>query len=61
MLTAICANFGDFWRFSADETSGFRIEMSYGDTQRRLFPATENQGVASSNLALGTSQIRRRL
>jgi hypothetical protein len=55
MLTAICANFGDFWRFSADETSGFRIEVSCGDTQRWLFAATENQGVGGSSPPLGTS------
>src|SRR5260370_6765529 len=54
MLGAIWATFSDFWRFSADETSGIRIVMSYGDTKRRLRAATENQGVASSNLALGT-------
>jgi hypothetical protein len=59
MLTAIWANFSDFWRFSADETSGFRIAVSYGGTLRRLFAATENQGVASSNPALGTRPDRR--
>jgi hypothetical protein len=41
-LTAIPANFSDFWRFSPDETSGNRIQMSLGDMQRRLFAATEN-------------------
>ncbi len=54
MLTAISADFGDFRRQTTDELPRFRIEMSRRDTRRRLFAATENQGVASSNLALGT-------
>jgi hypothetical protein len=58
MLTAICANFGDFWRWAADEIPPSRIQMSHCDTQRRLVAATENQGVASSNLALGTGPDR---
>jgi hypothetical protein len=55
MLTAICANFGDFWRLTTDELSLPRIQMSRGGTQRRLFAATENQGVAGSNPALDTT------
>jgi hypothetical protein len=54
MLTAIWANFGDFWRPMADEIPRSRIQMSRRDTQRRLLAATENQGVAGSNPALGT-------
>jgi hypothetical protein len=57
MLTAICADFGDFRRPATDDTVGFRIQMSRRDTQRRLFAATENQGVAGSNPALGTKLV----
>jgi len=55
MLAAISANFSDLWRSPADKPSLFHIQMTCRDTQRRLGIATENQGVPSSNLALGTS------
>ncbi len=44
-----------FWRSPADGLARFRTQMSRRGTQQRAFAATENQGVASSNLALGTN------
>jgi len=59
MLTAISADFGDLWRISADAASGFRVYATWNSIERRAVAATENQGVASSNLALGTRPDRR--
>jgi len=57
-LTAISADFGDLWRIRADAASGFRIYARSNSIERRAVAATENQGVASSNLALGTRPDR---
>jgi len=55
MLTAISAILRDDSRCSADEVPRFWIQVAPRDGQRMILIASENQGVASSNLALGTN------
>jgi hypothetical protein len=52
----MCANFSDFCGSVRTKLQDCGIQMSYGATERELFAATENQGVASSNPA-GVTQL----
>ena len=57
MLTAISRNFRDCSWCWADDASRCCIQTPRRDSQRITLIASENQGVASSNLALGTSLV----